>query len=137
MKTNRMCFVQWCNDNNGFLSAVLSFIGLFVSVTAIFVSIQTARLPYKKKVILESALWGANNTARKTDSDLGIIGMAVSATNVGNRSLFITSLKYAVKTGGKYKELSSLCRQDNTKSKLAPSEIKVIGYLKRDLLAVL
>ena len=36
-----MEFVQWCNENEGFLSAVLSIIGLMLSVIAIVVSVQT------------------------------------------------------------------------------------------------
>ncbi|MBQ3308502.1 MAG: hypothetical protein IJG77_01695 [Aeriscardovia sp.] len=47
-----MNFVQWCNDDNGFLTAILSLIGLIFSAAAIVVSIRTARLPYKKRIIL-------------------------------------------------------------------------------------
>lgn len=46
-----MNFVQWCNGDNGFLTAILSLIGLIFSA-AIVVSIRTARLPYKKRIIL-------------------------------------------------------------------------------------
>ena len=49
-----MNIIQWCNENNGFLTAILSLIGLVLSVTAIVVSIRTARLPYKKKLMLGS-----------------------------------------------------------------------------------
>ena len=47
-----MNIIRWCNENNGFLTAILSLIGLVLSVTAIVVSIRTARLPYKKKLML-------------------------------------------------------------------------------------
>lgn len=49
-----MNIIRWCNENNGFLTAILSLIGLVLSVTAIVVSIRTARLPYKKKLMLGS-----------------------------------------------------------------------------------
>ena len=38
-----MNIIRWCNENNGFLTAILSLIGLVLSVTAIVVSIRTAR----------------------------------------------------------------------------------------------
>ncbi len=44
--------IEWCNYNSGFVSAVLALSGLIISVVAIFVSISTARIPYKKKVVL-------------------------------------------------------------------------------------
>ena len=47
-----MCFIEWCNQNNGFISAILSIIGLLLSIIAIVISIHTARLPYKKKLLL-------------------------------------------------------------------------------------
>lgn len=40
-----MKYIQWCNENNGFLTAILSITSLLLSVTAIVVSIMTARLP--------------------------------------------------------------------------------------------
>lgn len=51
-----MNFIQCCNDNNGFLTVFLSLMNLILSVTAIVVSIRTARLPYKKKLLLGSSL---------------------------------------------------------------------------------
>lgn len=39
--------IKWCNENNGFLTALLALLSLFLSAFAIAVSIQTARLPYK------------------------------------------------------------------------------------------
>ena len=38
-------FIAWCNDNVGLVSLILSALTLFVSVIALVVSIQTARLP--------------------------------------------------------------------------------------------
>lgn len=54
MRNLSMNIIRWCNENNGFLTAILSLIGLVLSVTAIVVSIRTARLPYKKKLMLGS-----------------------------------------------------------------------------------
>ena len=40
--------IQWCNDNVGFATIVLSTLTLLVSIIALIVSTRTARLPYKK-----------------------------------------------------------------------------------------
>lgn len=40
--------INWCNNNEGFATITLSFFTFIVSVIAIIVSINTARLPYKK-----------------------------------------------------------------------------------------
>lgn len=45
--------IIWCDDNYGFLAAILSSVGLLVSVIAIVVSIKTAHLPYKKILQLQ------------------------------------------------------------------------------------
>ena len=49
-----MEFICWCNENNGFLTAVLSIIGLLLSMIAIVVSVSTARMPYKKRLLNKS-----------------------------------------------------------------------------------
>ena len=58
-----MNIIQWCNENTGFLTAILSLIGLVLSVTAIVVSIRTARLPYKKKLMLPLTITPARRAA--------------------------------------------------------------------------
>lgn len=77
-------FIKWCNDNQGFLSAILSLGTLFVSVLAIIISVCTSRLPYKKKLLLT------------TGSYIGVgmdsMGIHVTATNIGNRSLKIKNI---------------------------------------------
>ena len=86
-----MNFIQWCNDNNGFLTAILSLIGLILSVTAIVVSIRTARLPYKKKLLLGSSLLLGVSRIPLRGTETSLVGMSSTATNVGNRTI---SLKY-------------------------------------------
>ena len=39
--------VIWCNENTGFATILLSALTLIVSIIAVIVSINTARLPYK------------------------------------------------------------------------------------------
>lgn len=38
-----MEFIQWCNGNQGFLSAILTIISIFLSVIAICISISTTK----------------------------------------------------------------------------------------------
>ena len=40
--------INWCNNNDGFIMAILAFLSLLLSAVAIIVSIKTARMPYKK-----------------------------------------------------------------------------------------
>ena len=74
--------VEWCNINNGFLTAVLSLLTLIVSIIAIIVAVRSARLPYKKKILVETGHYF---------SDAGY-GIHVTATNIGNRDVVLTSV---------------------------------------------
>ena len=101
-----MNIIRWCNENNGFLTAILSLIGLVLSVTAIVVSIRTARLPYKKKLMLGSYMSVGASMIPGVGAETQILGMSASATNVGNRTINITYLGYAIKKDGRYNILS-------------------------------
>lgn len=85
-----MNIIQWCNENTGFLTAILSLIGLVLSVTAIVVSVRTARLPYKKKLMLGSYISLGARMIPGVGAETQILGMSASATNVGNRTINIT-----------------------------------------------
>lgn len=97
-----MNIIQWCNENNGFLTAILSLIGLVLSVTAIVVSVRTARLPYKKKLMLGSYMSLGASMISSVGAETQILGMSASATNIGNRTVNITYLGYAIKKDGRY-----------------------------------
>ncbi|HEK4699037.1 TPA: hypothetical protein SOK87_002232 [Clostridioides difficile] len=79
--------IKWCNENTGFATIILSVLTLIVSIIAIFVSISTARLPYKKKLLVERGSFISNTG----------IGFHVTATNVGNRQVKISSIGFKVK----------------------------------------
>lgn len=80
--------IKWCNENTGFATIILSVLTLIVSIIAIFVSISTARLPYKKKLLVERGSFISNTG----------IGFHVTATNVGNRQVKISSIGFKVKS---------------------------------------
>lgn len=49
-KININEIVLWCNYNQGFVSAVLTVMTLFISVLALVISIKLGMIPYKKKL---------------------------------------------------------------------------------------
>lgn len=76
--------IEWCNSNQGFISAILSLLTLIVSIIAIIISLITSRLPFKKKLLVTCGSVigiGFENT-----------GVHVTATNIGNRNVFIKNL---------------------------------------------
>ncbi len=59
--------IQWCNENVGFATIVLSGLTLLVSIIAVIVSLRTARLPYKKLLTIEAGSYFS------TDGDSGLL----------------------------------------------------------------
>ncbi|NLY98755.1 MAG: hypothetical protein GX082_15290 [Clostridiaceae bacterium] len=90
--------IHWCNANSGFLLAVLSFIGLVLSATAIIVSIRTAKLPYMKKLLLSGSI-RIDSAGKEAE---------ISAANVGNRAIKLTYIGYAVKRSNELCKINSL-----------------------------
>lgn len=80
--------IQWCNENVGFATIVLSVLTLLVSVIAIIVSVKTARLPYKKMLKIETGSY------LTTD---GKTGLHVTAINCGNIDFTISSMGFVTK----------------------------------------
>lgn len=77
--------IQWCNENLGFATIVLSVFTLVVSIIAVIVSISTARLPYKKRLKIETGDYISSN---------GSSGLHVTAINCGNMDLTISSMGF-------------------------------------------
>lgn len=80
--------IQWCNDNVGFATIILSTLTLIVSIIAIIVSIRTARLPYKKLIKIESGSYFTTD---------GVSGLHVTAINCGNMDFTISSMGFIAK----------------------------------------
>lgn len=79
--------IQWFNQNEGFVSALLSIFTALLSVVAIIVSIHTAKLPYKKAVMI---------SAGTEISGIGL-GIYVMAINIGNRPVKISMIGLMIK----------------------------------------
>ena len=82
-----MSFIEWCNQNVGFASLVLSALTLIVSIVAIIVSIHTARLPYKKKMLI---------TSGSCISPVKGMDLYITITNIGNRNVTIKNVGYLI-----------------------------------------
>ena len=54
------CIIEWCNQNQGFLSAILSFLALALSVLTIIMTYRLGKMPYKKKIKMIPALYKKN-----------------------------------------------------------------------------
>ncbi|MDD7513322.1 MAG: hypothetical protein PUK14_05500 [Clostridiales bacterium] len=130
--------INWCNYNNGFITAILSAIGLLLSVIAIVVSIRTARLPYKKKLKLTSSVDVAISKNTITGEVISnIMGISVNAANIGSRNVYITYLGICVKDKkfNRDKQKMTKFRDKITGTGIiAPAEIKTELYKKDDLL---
>ncbi|MCD7823909.1 MAG: hypothetical protein LUG86_07860 [Oscillospiraceae bacterium] len=136
-----MDFITWCNDNSGFMSAVLSFIGLVVSGIAIAVSVNTARLPYKKKLKLctdEVAVKSKISSSRYRTASSGIL---ISCVNIGSRDILLTGLGICAKCSSHAKKVHGIAwerypiegAEGSITSVIVPAKAKTL-YLLRDRL---
>ena len=125
--------IRWCNDNNGFLTGVLSLLTLVVSVIAVVVSIQTARLPYKKKAILSSSFLYGMVTEPFASKPVAL-GLEAGITNLGNRAIHITYLGYAVKKDKKYYRMYPINRTIECKKTIMPTEIMTVSFMTDELI---
>lgn len=74
-----MTFVKWCNNNQGFITAIFSVLSLLISTTAIVTSILISKLPYKKAVRVSGGSYFGVGEGIENQQ-----GIYVNALNVGN-----------------------------------------------------
>lgn len=72
--------IVWCNENEGFVAMVLSIVTILISVIAIVVSINTARLPYKQNLKFDYYIYDNSN---------GIPEIHMTVVNVGNCAVYV------------------------------------------------
>ena len=115
--------IQWCNNNDGFTSAILSVIGLGLSVIAIWVSISTARLPYRKKITVQmNTVYGVFDVPGLYDQ-LPVIALAATITNIGNRPIYVEYLGFSILENGKFLRMYPRGSELRSNFSLAPSEV--------------
>lgn len=127
-------FMQWCNKNNGFFTLILSIIGLLLSGIAIVVSIHTSRLPYKKKLLLNSSLMFVASNDGGMGFKTCIAGLEVSATKIGNRPISLTYLGYAIKKKNRFYKICPINRHIDCRKKLSPLEMLDVQFPTKELL---
>lgn len=59
-----------------------------------------------------------------------ILGMSASATNIGNRTVNITYLGYAIKKDGRYNIIYHVNREFDGKASLNPSEMAETQFIR-------
>lgn len=71
--------VKWCNDNQGFVTAIFSALSLSVSLIAIWISIRTSKMPYTKVGIINGSMY------MTTDGESGVAIDFINGGHIGIR----------------------------------------------------
>lgn len=82
------CIIEWCNENQGFMTAVMSICSLIVSITAVVISVVLASIPYRKKV----AIWSFNDCDFDDNDDVKTYKVNVFITKIGNKRIKIRAV---------------------------------------------
>lgn len=128
--------IEWCNNNQGFISAILTILTIILSGLAIYVSIRTARLPYKKKLKLNSnfkyfmaqTIYGSVNNAGSA--------LNISATNLGNRIINLTYLGVGFLEKREMKQLLLLNGDTMYKHEIDSCDISSIDIAAKQLVSL-
>lgn len=83
--------IYWCNNNTNFSTILLSTLTLIVSIVAIFVSISTSRLPYKKKLLLLSGSFISGSDIVIHITAINVVNILIRIYTIG---FIITSKVY-------------------------------------------
>lgn len=116
-------FIKFCNNNQGFLSAVLSFFTIITSIIAIAVSLHTARLPYRKKLLLE---FKDVYFVPTYGTELIFNGCAVEVTNIGNMPISLEYFGLAIKEEKEIRRIYS--KDQNHSCILGVGETEIVNY---------
>lgn len=119
-------FIKFCNDNQGFVSALLSFFTVLTSLIAIAVSIQTSRLQYKKKLKLEYRMvYGV----LRVGGNRIPLRYQIEATNIGRVPISLQFIGLAYKASdGTVKRLVNKDSPDAHSKILKVNEVAEVPY---------
>lgn len=120
--------IEWANINSGFMNLVFGLATFIISLIAVIVSIKTAKLPFKKKMLLSygTIIGSITNNELQT-------GVSISAVNVGNRDISIITL--GIKNGDKIVLNTNTIKevQRVIKSSEMIEQYFIIEYLKNNI----
>ena len=72
--------INWCNENQGFFSALLCTLTIFTSGLTVFFTWKVGKMPYKKKLTVMIGYWGSNEVGHH---------LRISIANVGRVPIYI------------------------------------------------
>ena len=113
---------NWCNINQGFVSALLTLFSLTLSITAIIVSFTVAKIPYKKKIAL------AYFTNLGVGLSSGLQFYSIEATNIGNRIIKVAFVGIGYKERGKWKKAYNIKKPNPSNVMLNINETATAQY---------
>lgn len=76
--------IKWCNENQGFFSALLCTLTILTSILTIFFTWKVGTLPYKKKLTVMAGYWGSDEDGHN---------LRISIVNVGRIPVYIRSVE--------------------------------------------
>lgn len=114
--------INWCNGNQGFISALLTIMSIALSVIAIIISVITAKLPFRKKIAV------AYFTNIGVGDYEGIEFFSVEATNIGNRVIKINYVGVGVKKFFKWQKMYDLKKTNPSNIKLDINDSVEVQY---------
>lgn len=117
--------IDFCNNNIGFVEALLSILTLSTSIIAIVVSLNTARLPYKKKTIMNF-----NSCFLITDCVSDDYFYSVDITNIGNTPVYLQYFGLGTRISGRIQKITSLSDLNHHKGRLGVGETLEVMYSK-------
>lgn len=111
--------VDLCNENDGFISAILAIIALVISI-------KLARLPYQQKVSFHSYL---------DESKSGNLVLVLYVTNIGNCPIYVDELiaKEGKKTIGRCTKITCIDNNILEPQRCYKYRIVLTGYNIEDL----
>lgn len=128
--------IEWCNNNQGFISALLTILTLLLSGLAIYVSIRTARLPYIKKLKLNSSnKYFMAQTIYGSVHDAGS-ALCISAVNLGNRIINLAYLGIGFLENGKMKRIALINGDSKYEHKIDCGDVTDIDFNTKQLVAL-
>lgn len=117
--------IDFCNNNIGFVEALLSLLTLFISIIAIVVSLCTARLPYKKKTLIRF-----HSCFLITDYVSDNYFYSVGITNIGNIPVYLQFFGLGTRVSGQIQQILSRSDLSHHKGRLDVGETLEVKYTK-------
>jgi hypothetical protein len=114
--------IKWCNNNNGFVSAILALFSIILSFLAIIVSVIVSKYPFKKKIAV--CFYTNIGVGEKT----GINFYSVEATNIGNRVVKVLFVGFSYKEKKKWINVYSSISKNSQNVMLNINETAVSKY---------